>query len=31
MCWGTLLHDAESLTGCVKLHVTFEGSRTKKQ
>jgi len=31
MCWGALLCDAGNLTRCVKLCMTFEGSRTEKQ
>ena len=29
--WYALLRDARSLTWCVKLHVTFEGSHAEKQ
>ena len=31
MCWGALSRDAGSVMRCVKLRVTFEDSRTKKQ
>jgi len=27
-CWGALLHDAESLTLCVKPRMTFEGTNS---